>query len=151
MFRRILLLAGLAVVVGCTFTEEPPRGRVPPQADAAPQPAAPQPAAPADPIDALVAQLSKTGGMWLNGISPSLELPEDAPYEDLVREFFQKVSYEGGPIGSTKIEEIRPVTIPPGQLDDQYTAVLVTTNLGRKILLLQYSKAGGWWSRVYDV
>jgi hypothetical protein len=141
MIRRALLFTTLALLSGCTFTEEPPVGRAPLK---------PEAEAPADPIDALVASLAKTGGMWLNGISPVLELPEDAPFEDLVAEFFQKVSYEGGPIGSIAIEEIRPVSIPPGFDSDRYTAVLVHTNLGRKILLLQFQKSDRWWCRVYD-
>jgi hypothetical protein len=146
MIRMALLLTAVSVLCGCTFTEEPPLRRV------QLQPAvAEQPAAPADSIDALVASLASTGGMWLNGISPVLELPEEAPIEDLVAEFFQKVSYDSGPIGSTKIVEIRPVTIPPGWNDDGYTAVLIDTADGRKILVLQHSKAGGWWCRVYDV
>lgn len=143
MIRRALLFTMLALLSGCSLKEEPPLGRAPSEPEAAQQPA--------DPIDVLAASLARTGGMWLNGISPVMELPEDAPFEDLVAEFFQKVSYEEGPIGSNKIEEIRPVTIPPGFNSDQYTAVLVHTNLGRKILLLQYQKNSGWWCRVYDV
>lgn len=145
MIRAALLIALFLTLGGCAFEESPPASRSRPQLDAA------LPGTPRDPIDVLVAQLSKTAGMWLNGSSPVLELPEEAPIEDLVTEFFQKVSYEGGPIGSTTIEEIRPVTIPPGHPDDQYTAVLVRTHLGRKVLLLQYSKSGGWRCRVYDV
>lgn len=146
MMRRVLLLTSLAVLCGCTFKEEPPLKR-----RQSPAPVAERLSAPSDPIDALVAKLSKTQGMWLNGISPVIEMPEGAPIEDLVAEFFQKVNYDGGPIGSQRIAEIRRVTIPPGLSSDEFIAVLVNTNLGRKILLLQYSKSGGWWSRVYDV
>ena len=33
---------------------------------------------------------------------------------------------------------------------ETYTAVQVKTNVGPKIVLLQHSKSGGWWSRIYD-
>lgn len=32
-----------------------------------------------------------------------------------------------------------------------YTAVLVNTSSGRKVVLLQFEQSIGWWSRVYDL
>jgi hypothetical protein len=148
MMRRALMFAAVGALCGCSIEEEPPAPRA---RQIQSQQLLVQPGGePSDPIDALVAQLTRTGGMWLNGLSPVLELPENASTEELVAEFFQKVSYEQGQIKSHTIADSRRVTITPGIFDDQYTAVLVDTNLGRKILLLQYSKNGGWWSRVYD-
>jgi hypothetical protein len=147
MIRSALLLSVLAALCGCTFKEEPPVRTL----QAQPRPAAVRPAKPRDPIDALVAQLAPTGGIWRNGLSPILDLPATAPIEEVVAEFFQKVSYAEGETGSPTVKEIRRVQIDHSAGDDEYIAVLVDTKLGRKILLLQYSPAGGWWSRVYDV
>jgi hypothetical protein len=45
--------------------------------------------------------------------------------------------------------ETRQVRIP-GSLPDVYTAVIVDTDLGKKIVLMKYEGAAlGWWSRVF--
>lgn len=92
-----------------------------------------------DPISALVLKLGATHGLWLNGLSPNLGLgPEAAPTQVL-----------GKILSSAQVLEMRQVTIPDsGQLP--YTALLVETSQGRKVVLMQYQPSSGWWTRVFD-
>jgi hypothetical protein len=102
-----------------------------------------------DPIDFLVKDLSSSS-LWDNGIFPMLGLPETASIEQVVSETFKKTGFDKGQVTSFKILRVRQVHIH-GSLPDLYTAVLVQTDLGEKIVLLKYQgDAAGWWSRVYD-
>jgi hypothetical protein len=96
----------------------------------------------ADPIGRLVARLS-ADPMWQNGISPVIDLPPTAPTEQVVSKVF-------GPEKRHKTVKEREVHVPGGT-PDRYTAALVETDLGEKVVLLQHQGRGvGWWSRVYD-
>ena len=111
------------------------------------------PAAP-DPIAGLVAKLTATHGLWLNGIYPKLNVPKDAPVEQVLREVFEKTSPPQGKVITFDIIEQREVTIPivadrKMGPQEQYTAVRVKTNVGHKIVLMQQSRTD-WWSRIYD-
>jgi hypothetical protein len=101
-----------------------------------------------DAIDELLERLSKTSGLWINGVSPILESPKDASHAEVVAEMFTKISFDEGRVNEHTIVEKRKVTIPSGGLD-QYIATIVDTNLGRKIVLLQYQQSAGWWTRIY--
>lgn len=146
---RFWVLAVVGVLAGCSAQN----AATGPARDAEQVPAPPVATAKekeADPIEALAAELGKSHGMWTNGSSPVLELPADAPVEEVVAEFFRKVSYEQGPVTTQTIQQTRSVRIADAASNDEYTAVLLDTNLGRKILLLQYSPAIGWWSKIFD-
>jgi hypothetical protein len=106
----------------------------------------------ADPIDRLVASLSATHGLWLNGTCAILNLPAGASAEAAVARVFELTGFDNGQVTSHRVLEVRHVEIPGGPAGD-YTAVLVDTNLGRKIVVLDRGKPGGeWgWNRVYDV
>lgn len=140
---RIALLAViLAVFCGCSTRQQP---------SVAPSPK-PQ-AARSDPIDQLVSRLSSSShGLWHNGPYQPASLPAAASTDEVLRQVFQKfISVHGSHVGRHEILETRQVRIPVGAPSDVFTAVLVETNLGRKIVLLQYESPGlGWWSRVYD-
>ncbi len=147
MPMRFVVLISLVVLCGCSIDEEPPRkswGQNRMKQSAQVQ------VAPSDPIDALVAQLSKAGGIWVNGITPVLDFPETTPTAEIVAAYFQKVSFSEGEITSQTLQEVRQVRIADSLPNEQYTAALVETNLGRKILLMQYSQHSGWWCRVFD-
>jgi hypothetical protein len=97
-----------------------------------------------DAIDRLVNSLSSSHGLWQNGLSPVIELPATASTEEVVSKVLarQATSY--------KILKVRYVHIQ-GSLPDLYTAVIVETDVGEKIVLFKYEgQAVGWWSRIYD-
>jgi hypothetical protein len=103
-----------------------------------------------DPIDHLVADFSASYGLWENGIFPILGLPETASSEQVIKKTFEMTGFDKGHLTSYKIVEIRQVHIR-GSLPDLYTAALVQTDLGEKIVLFKYDGPKvGWWSRVYD-
>ena len=105
-----------------------------------------------DPIDLLVAKLLASGGMWQNGLFPVLGLPATATPEQVVSRYFS-MGLPSGQVPDYKILKIREVHIPiTGMIaPDLYTAALLWTSTGEKILLFQYQGAAvGWWSRVYD-
>jgi hypothetical protein len=108
-----------------------------------------------DAIAALVDRLSATHGLWVNGVSPILNLPADANDDDVLAKVFKMTTPPEGKITSYKILEKRQVEIPtvPGheaRPEDGYQAIHLETNVGPKIVLLQHTKTGGWWSRIYS-
>src|SRR5262245_35374756 len=97
-----------------------------------------------DPIDELVATLSASP-LWLNGSSPIGDLPESASTDKVIARVFQLIGFEEGRVKTHRILETRVVLIPSG-FSEPCTAVLVETDLGRKIVLLKYGGARtGWW------
>lgn len=136
---RLVILPIMAVVMtGCA---SPPEPRV----------TASPPVAAADPIDQLVVRLS-SNGMWQNGLFKPIDLPSSASPEEVIAQVDQKTGlYQNGKITSYQIVEIRQIQIHSSIRNQNYTAVILDTNLGRKITLLQYQgSTAGWWSRVYD-
>ncbi|MGA2867154.1 MAG: hypothetical protein ABSF95_21975 [Verrucomicrobiota bacterium] len=123
-----------------------PKNRSPEPSVTASEPAKVAP----DPIQRLVARLSSSHGLWQNGLFPKLDLPATASTEQVVSRVFQMSGFDKGHVTTHRILETRQVRIP-GSLPDIYTAVLVDTDLGKKIVLLKHEgPAAGWWSRVYD-
>jgi hypothetical protein len=101
------------------------------------------------PVDQLVSDLSSSHGHWENGTYPVLGLPGTASPEQVVKEVFDLISFDAGHVASYRILEIRPVYIQ-GSVPAAYTAALVQTDLGEKIVLFDYiGPKVGWWSRVY--
>ena len=97
-----------------------------------------------DPVDQLVNDLSSSHGLWEKGLFPIIKLPATAPIGEVVSEVLERQ------VASYKILRVRQVHIR-GSLPDLYTAVIVQTNVGEKIVLFQYQlPAFGWWSRVED-
>lgn len=90
-----------------------------------------------------------------------IRLPVTASLEQLTPAVFKQDLSEFGSV--TKILETRKVQISlkgmtdPAHINDYtYTAVLVDTDIGRKVVLFQYyedkrnKRFSGWWFRVYD-
>jgi hypothetical protein len=108
-----------------------------------------------DPIAALAAKLAGSHGLWLNGPSPILNAPPDAPAEQVAAEVFEKTTPPEGKVTKFEVIEQRDAvtisTLPDRRLgrQEQYTAVRVRTNVGEKIVLIQ-GPGTGWWSRIYD-
>jgi hypothetical protein len=104
-----------------------------------------------DPISRLVDRLSRSNGLWINGASPVLDLPDAASTEQLLQRVFERTGFDAGRVTAHTLLTVRDVRIPVGSVSETYTAALVDTNLGRKIVLLQHATpTGGWWSRAYD-
>ncbi|HEY2328353.1 MAG TPA: hypothetical protein VGI63_00895 [Verrucomicrobiae bacterium] len=103
-----------------------------------------------DPIDQLVTDLSSTHGFWINGIGRDVILPKTASPEQVIKQVFHTAFFDKGQVTSYKILNIRQVHIQ-GVSPELYTAVLVQTNFGKKIVLLKYQEHfASWWNRVYD-
>ena len=111
-----------------------------------------------DPVDQLVAKLS-SDELWMNGYFNAIDLPPSASAESVLTEFYQ---YRGQKehvthlfpklfVATYQIIEIRQVQIGSTLGDKNFIAVLVDTNLGKKIVLLQYENQNSkWWSRSSD-
>jgi hypothetical protein len=114
-----------------------------------PRPASSPRAVVADPITQLVERLSASHGLWRNGLFPSLGLTENASSEQIVARVLELSTFDKGRVTKHRIMQTRRVQIP-GEQQELYTAILVETNIGRKVVLLKFSgPAAGWWSRVY--
>lgn len=111
-------------------------------------PARPADAASNDPVGALVRRLAATNGMWTNGIFTPIKLPATAPIPQVLQAAIETNRYDGRRATVSRIISTRQVRIDEFP-NEPYTAVLVETDLGRKIALLR-STQQGWWSRVYD-
>ena len=106
-----------------------------------------------DPIDRLVHEVSHED-------VPSypfrpIDLPATATPAQLVSALSKRSALDLGhfDFGSYKISEIRPVqTEPP--MSEAFTAVLLDTSVGQKIVLLRPMQRGtnwaGWYYRTYD-
>jgi hypothetical protein len=124
--RSILFTIVFALLVGCATVTTP------------------------DPIDRLVANYSVSHGFWESGIFPDLNLPQTASQEQVIKRSLEMHGFTKEQVASHTILKIRQVHIP-GNYPDLYTAALVRTSVGEKIVLFQYKEpAFGWWSRVDD-
>ncbi len=116
-----------------------------------PPAAASSPTVAADPIAELVVRLSATHGLWQNGLFVPIQLPASASHEQVLLRLFELSAFNAGRVSEHHVLDARRIEIPGGA-QGQYTALLVHTNLGRKIVILKFSGPGaGWWSHIYDV
>jgi hypothetical protein len=82
------------------------------------------------------------------GMYSPMRLPRTASPEQLIARIIETTSFAGGKVKTYQAAEVRMVRIS----GVPYTAVLIETNVGRKIVLLRYEEhVAGWWSRIYDV
>jgi hypothetical protein len=121
----------------------------PPTSEPAPAPTASASAQPADdPISKQIASFDPYG-LWTNGTSPKIDLPATASTEEVLTAMFGRVGFDKGHVKTHRVAEEREVHV--GKDPTAYRAVLVETDLGRKVVLLRYeSPATGWWTRAYD-
>ena len=105
-----------------------------------------------NPIDQLVTKLSAELGEWKNGSVMSVHLPSSAKPKEVISKLYQSRDMRyGNIITNFQIIEIRPVHISPNFGNTNYMAVLMDTNLGRKITLLQYEDSvSSWWNKTFD-
>ncbi len=100
-----------------------------------------------DPIDTLVAKLNTTYGMWINGEYPPIELPSDATVEAVLAQAVNLWGFDQGHINTYRIQKVRQVLLDT----ETYSAALVESDLGKKILLFKHERDNHWWTRFYDV
>jgi HEAT repeats len=102
-----------------------------------------------DAIDRLAASFSESDGTWDNGVTPfSIPLPPSATLGSVIAQIFEETQFDSGRrVTDYQILKSRNVVVlhPVGE----YTIVLVKTDLGKKIVMTQYTK-NGWWYRVYN-
>jgi hypothetical protein len=103
-----------------------------------------------DPIVALVERLSADrSGDWVNGLYPRLDLPATATVEAVFDRMFQRSPFNEGFVSDYTIVETRPVVIE-GLRPEPYTAAIVDTNFGRRIVLFRRERLD-WWTRIYEI
>ena len=102
-----------------------------------------------DSIDRLVSRLSSDHS-WEQGDYCGLGLPATNSTEQVVSRVLAVSGSDKKHVTTYTILKVREVSIP-GSLPGIYTAVLVDTDLGRKVVLL--NRVGldrDWWYRVFD-
>jgi len=115
--------------------------------------------APRDPIAKLVANISRNqaeGGMiFPSGPFQPISSPPTAPTVELVAQAFRYSFRDRSAATNFAILTTQQVRICGDEElarlgNVNYTAVLVSTAGGQRIVLLQYSQGNRWWNRVYD-
>ncbi|MDY0150230.1 MAG: hypothetical protein RBT03_09115 [Kiritimatiellia bacterium] len=97
------------------------------------------------------AKYSDSGGLWLNGGSPKIDLPENAAPEKVIAQAIQKQPFDQGLIKTYTILETRPVMLSDlSGNPTEYTAAHIESDLGEKVLIFNFKTFGYWWIRFYD-
>jgi hypothetical protein len=100
-----------------------------------------------DPINQLVTKLSLSNGYWACGIFTPVNLPSSASTAEVISEYCDSAYGDS----SHRIITSRRVCIGISIPANYYTAVLMDTVYGRKIVLLQDQESiAGWWCKEYD-
>ena len=100
-----------------------------------------------DPINQLVTKLSLSNGYWAYGIFTPVDLPASASTAQVISQYCDSAYGDN----SHRIITFRRVCIGISIPADYYTAVLMDTVYGRKIVLLQDQESiAGWWCKEYD-
>ena len=103
-----------------------------------------------DPIDVLVKRLDADNGIWLNGGSPEVDLPQDANPKEVIALAIRKQSFNQGMIKSYKIRTMRQVDLPNHAGEKvKFTAAFLDTDLGPKVIVCNFTLFGYWWTRFF--
>jgi hypothetical protein len=115
---------------------------------AAPTPSAAASATSSDEaIDRLAPRLAASP-LWVNGLSPTLDVPATAKPDEVLAQMFTRISFDRGRVTKHTILTTKIVRIPPES--EPYTAVALDTNLGPKLVLMKHQGNYGFWTRVFD-
>src|SRR2546423_594817 len=134
MPRRLLSLYVVLAFIGCASDSPGPPSTV---------------SRPRNPkIAKLVAELSKPP-IRIDGGFPIIELPRSATPSQVVARCIEMTGFDAGHIKQYKIRAIEKV--PPYDDTGDLTAVLITSDLGDKIIFMHYEgHRTGWWTHIYD-
>ena len=100
------------------------------------------------PIESLTRSLNQTGGMWINGLSPSLDLPQTATGDEVLLRIIAE-NRLGANIRTLELRKDWPIQVAASG-GDHFTAALVETNSGKRIILFRW-EGNTWWSRVFEL
>ncbi len=101
-----------------------------------------------DAIDQLAASFSESDGTWDNGVTAfPIQLPPSATLDSVVARIFEEVEFDSSRrVKDYQVLKSRNVIVLHSV--GEYTMALVKTDLGKKIVMTQYTKSG-WWYRIY--
>src|SRR5580704_11098962 len=104
--------------------------------------------APSDPTDRVIQRIS-SNPYFRNGAVKMIELQKSAPIDEVIKQAVKNDIHFALSIPEPiKVISKRDVKIQ-GKL---YTAVLVDTQSGRRVVLISWLEAShSWWNRVYDI
>jgi predicted Ser/Thr protein kinase len=100
------------------------------------------------PIESLTRSLNQTGGMWINGLSPSLDLPQTATGDEVLLRIIAE-NRLGTNVRTLELRKDWPIQVAASG-GDHFTAALVETNSGKRIILFRW-EGNTWWSRVFEL
>lgn len=93
---------------------------------------------------------AETGGLWVNGVYPTLGLPAGASAEQVIAQSIKLSGFAKGHLKTWKLLSLRTVELKDLGAGKTFAALL-DSDQGRKILLFHYQgAAAGWWSRFYS-
>ena len=101
-----------------------------------------------DPITTLSQRLNESGGLWVNGLFPNIDLPPTATLTEVLNEAIIYSGFDEGHIKKYKIITVRQVTLNDG-MNSEYTAAFIDSDLGQKIFLMRYM-GKTWWTRFFN-
>jgi hypothetical protein len=101
-----------------------------------------------NPIESLTRSLNETGGMWINGVSPLLDLPQTATGDEVLLKIIA-VNRLGTNVRSLELRKDWPIQVAASG-GDRFTAALVETDSGKRIILFRW-EGNTWWSRVFEL
>jgi hypothetical protein len=107
-----------------------------------------------DPIDSIVKEASADPIFPAsNTLCLEINLPATAPVAEVVTRALTETAETNVTVLETKQVQIANAdknrVVPPDYL--RYTAVLVNTSSGERVILLQFQRDGNWFYRVYDL
>jgi hypothetical protein len=100
--------------------------------------------------DAAIARVTDkldSGGRWLNGISPPIDLPKDAKSESVIDSAVNNSILESK---AYRVLDVKPLARKqlPGEVSGM--AALLQIGKTHKVVVFFPTGATGWWSRFYD-
>ncbi len=112
------------------------------------RPIAPANSAPGGPIDRLMTQVPFED--CPSYLYVPVDVPTNSPPTDVLRALSKRGTFRDNRITRFTVLEVRRVhSAQEGAQDIYYSAVLMDTNRGRKILLLR-PESNGWYYKMYD-
>lgn len=100
--------------------------------------------------DAAIARVTDqlgSGGLWMNGISPQINLPSDAKADDVIDAAINQTQLDSKAYRVLRIQPFKRDEMPGGVSG---SAALLRVGKAYKVVVLFPFEKSGWWSRLYD-